>query len=86
MGLIPAHRPFCPIPRKNEVLTCRLRADLTWSKGKGRGLSAHLGNKFDQRDGQADNANGHDPQLFVEGGKLLGHLGSHGRHIGSLSR
>ena len=35
MGLIPAPRPFYPIPRKNGLQIGRLRADLTRPKGKG---------------------------------------------------
>lgn len=37
MGLIQAYPPFEPIPPKNEGLSCPVRADLTWTKGNGRG-------------------------------------------------
>ena len=40
MGRIRAYRPFGPIPPKNEVLICPVRADLTPAKGKGRGVSS----------------------------------------------
>ena len=34
MGLVPAPRPFGPLPRKNEALSGRRRADLPCPKGK----------------------------------------------------
>ena len=37
MGRKRGYRPFEPIPPKNEVLSCRIRADLHPPKGKGRG-------------------------------------------------
>ena len=40
MGQIRAHRPFCPIPRKNEVLIYRITGDLDRAKGNGCGESA----------------------------------------------
>ena len=55
-----------------------------WAGARG-GLSARawpLGDEFDQGDGQADNADRHQPQLLVEGGKLLGHVRPHARDVG----
>ena len=37
MGRIRAYRPFGPIPPKNKVLICPVRADLPWAKGNDRG-------------------------------------------------